>query len=94
MIDSSNKYPYPSQRFSSEYQLQFYAFGKDDFEDRLVLGDKPITFKKEQTVDFLKDLSIFRDSSDAQINWAYKGDCINFLKSEASSINQKHYEYN
>ena len=45
VIDSSNKYPYPSQRFSSEYPIQFYALGKDDFEDRLVLGDKPIKFK-------------------------------------------------
>ena len=71
-MDSSNKYPYPAQRFSSEYIIQFYAIGKDDFEDRLVLGDKPISFKNDETIDLLEDLHTFRDSQDDQTSWAYK----------------------
>lgn len=67
VIDSSNKYPYPSQRFSSEYPIRFYALGKDDFEDRLVLGDKPITFKQSQQIDPLIDLHTFRNQPDDQV---------------------------
>lgn len=41
MIDNSNKYG-ADQKFSSQYPIQFYALGKDDFEDRLILGNTPV----------------------------------------------------
>lgn len=50
IIDNANKYP-SSLKFSSHQPLQFYALGKDEFEDRLILSG-PISFKGDP----LKDL--------------------------------------
>jgi hypothetical protein len=52
IIDNSNKYP-KSLKFSSHYQLQFFAIGKDEFDDRLILSG-PVCFK--EGFDPLKDL--------------------------------------
>ena len=55
VIDNANKYP-TSMKYSSHNLLQFYAIGKDEFEDRLILSG-PVSFK--EGFDPLKENSFF-----------------------------------
>ena len=82
VIDNANKYPV-SLKFSSHQPLQFYAIGKDEFEDRLILSG-PVTFK--DGFDPLKDLKTF--DSNAQL--CYRKSDLEFIRKETILVQGKY----
>ena len=61
VIDNSNKYNPAQLTYSSDYPMQFYALGKDEFEERIILKG-PAQFKADaegELFDPLRDLVLF-----------------------------------
>lgn len=69
------------EKYSSQYPLQFYAIGKDEFEERLILSG-PIKLKS--SFDAL-DLKVF-DNEVSSSSLVYKEKYVSFIKKESKKI--------
>lgn len=82
-IDGSNKYQ--DGKFTSNHPMQFYALGKDEFEERIII-DGPVVFKDK--FDPLTNLMVF-DQTAQKIPLAYKSEFSPFILEEGLKITRK-----
>ena len=66
--------------------MQFYALGKDEFEERAII-DGPVVFKDD--FDPLNNLIVFDQQVPQKMPLAYKSDYANFIEEEGLKITKK-----